>query len=254
MFFLSPIIFKNGGINMKTKLHFWGGLDTIGGNILEVRYEGSRVIFDFGKKYNPADTILTNAKGREKSRVADMLKLGILPKIDGIYSRANIVDCGLIPAEEDTFNTAIFISHLHLDHFGNIDAPAPSVPIYMSDDSKSLLLTLMEMGEPPFAHQEALRGMAYEVPVHIGDITVTCYQTDHDVHGCTAMLIETPEIKIAYSGDIRLHGPKPETTRHWIAEMNKKAVDYLLMEGTAFSRQIRTVNHQKKLCKFLKMT
>ena len=216
----------------QTKLHFWGGLDTIGGNILEVRYNNSRVIFDFGRAYDPSDTILTNAKGREASRVADMLKLGLLPKIDGIYSKKDVED--LIPAEEDTFETAIFISHLHLDHFGNVDAPAPSVPIYMSNDGKELLLTLMELGEPPFAHKEALRGMEYEKPVQIGDITVTCYLTDHDVHGSTAMLIETPEIKIAFSGDIRLHGPAPETTRHWMAEMRAKTVDYLLMEGTTF--------------------
>ena len=29
---------------------------------------------------------------------------------------------------------------------------------------------------------------------------------DHDAYGACGLLIETPEMKIAYSGDLRLHG------------------------------------------------
>ena len=215
-------------------MRFWSGLDTIGGNIVEICYGNDRVIFDFGRAYDPADTLLAKAKGRDGRRVADMLRLKMIPAMDGIYSREDLAadTLALVAAEDSDKNTAVFISHLHLDHMGAIDVLSPKIPVYMSADGAALYQALTAIGEGPFCH--TVRGFAYEEPVRIGDIAVTGYATDHDVFGSCALLVETPDKRIAFSGDIRMHGRRPELNRHWIAAMRAKTPDYLLMEGTAF--------------------
>ena len=223
---------------MKTTFRFWSGLNTIGGNIAEIRYGDDRVIFDFGRAYNPADTLLTNAQGREGRKVADMLRLGMIPAIDGLYAKADLTPvqgCKLIPAEDWAAagkNTAVFISHLHLDHMGAIDTIAPGVSVYMSAEGAALYEALMDIGEGPF--RRGVKSFDYEKPVQIGGITVTGYAIDHDVHGASAILVETPDMSIAHSGDIRMRGQRPELNHSWIKTMHDKNVDYLFMEGTAF--------------------
>jgi ribonuclease J len=220
----------------KTTFRFWGGLTTIGGNIVEIRHGDDRVIFDFGRAYNPADVLLDKAQGREGRRVADMLRLGMIPPIDGIYNRDDLKNMpDLLCAEEWTGQrkgtTAVFISHKHLDHMGAIDTLAWRIPVYMSSEGAALHEALMEIGEGP------IRGVfpfSYEVPIQIGAIKVTGYAIDHDVHGASAILVETPDLRIAHSGDIRMRGHRPGLNRSWIKKMREKKLDYLLMEGTSF--------------------
>ena len=219
----------------KTKMRFWSGLTTIGGNIVEICYGDDRVIFDFGRAYNPADVLIATAQGRDGCRVADMLKLKMIPAMDGIYSKMDLEKVvGVRPTayEDSKQNTAVFLSHLHLDHMGAIDVLAPALPVYMSADGAALYKELMKTGEGPFS--QAIHAFNYEEPVSIGAINVTGYATDHDVFGSTAILVETPDICIGFSGDIRMHGQRPELNRHWIQAMKAKSLDYLLMEGTAF--------------------
>jgi len=207
-------------VDAKTKFCLHSGLNTIGGNIAEIRYKGDRVLFDFGRAYNPADTLLTNAQGREGTKVNDMLRLGMIPAVDGLYDNS-------WPGV-----TAVFISHLHLDHMGAIDVIHPDVPVYMSRPGLELYNELQALGEGPF--RQNVLAFDYEVPVHIGEISVTGYEIDHDVLGASAILVETPDMKIAHSGDIRMRGQRPELNHKWINTMHNLNLDYLLMEGTSF--------------------
>jgi len=220
----------------QTKIKFWGGLSTIGGNIAEIRYGNDRVIFDFGNDYNPSDVIITNAKGRAESRVSDMLKLGRLAKIEGMYSETDLAKANidLLPAEKSEFNTGIFISHLHLDHIGSIDTIAKEIPFYMSVQSKRLLEQLMKIGEPPFKSLEEIKTFEIGEIVTVGQIKVTATPVDHDCHGSVSFLIETPDKKVCYSGDLRMHGQRPEVNYSWMEKMKAQNLDLLLMEATTY--------------------
>ncbi|MCL1997825.1 MAG: MBL fold metallo-hydrolase [Turicibacter sp.] len=214
---------------METKMRFWGGLRTIGGTVVEICYGGDRVIFDFGRAYNAADTIiadLQNIKKREKTRIKDMIRLGILPGLDGIYDKEHLEELPIEAAPGNT-NTAIFITHLHLDHMANIGLVSEKVPIFMSQEG-------LELHKELFPPVKSLRAFEYEESVQIGAIKVTGYAVDHDVRGASALLIETPDRKMAYSGDIRMHGLCVEKNDRWIRAMNEKKLDFLLMEGTMF--------------------
>lgn len=215
----------------KTQMKFWGGLNTIGGNIIEIRYGNDRIIFDFGRHYNPADVLLSK-NARPEKYVSDMLRLNILPKIDGIYKKQDISQIDILSVEESSYNTAVFISHLHLDHVASIDAI--HVPIYMSHDSKKMFEQLNKIDELPLKPSNEIKTFDYNDVIEIGEIKLTAYQNDHDIIGSCAFFVETPDLKIGYSGDFRMHGKNPHHNENWMKEMATKKLDYLLIEGTSF--------------------
>ncbi|WP_040977954.1 MBL fold metallo-hydrolase [Oceanobacillus jeddahense] len=233
----------------QTTITFWGGLNTIGGNIAEVAYGDARVIFDFGLVYDPGTSFIQNRQRRKNAYVSDLLKLGSIPPIDGIYAYSDIhTDYDYakqpLPYEESDKQTAVWISHLHLDHMGAMDAIASDIPIYMSKQSKELFEHLQEIGEGLNRSRE-MEGIEYQTPVQVGEITVIPYQTDHDAYGSMAMLIKTPDLTILYSGDIRMHGQHPEYNQKLIQSMQDIPIDILLMEGTAF-RPVQTEEDDDK--------
>ncbi|GAB2556597.1 MBL fold metallo-hydrolase [Gracilibacillus alcaliphilus] len=222
----------------QTTITFWGGLNTIGGNIAEITYGEARVIFDFGLVYDPGTSFVQNHKNRQQTYVSDLLKLGAIPPIDGIYAESDIQTDDFPAArplalEETDKQTAVFISHLHLDHMGAMDTIADAIPVYMSEQSKELFEHLQVIGEG-LTRPRQITGIEYQQAVQIGEITVTLYQTDHDAYGSAAMLIKTPDLNILYSGDIRMHGQHPEYNLALIQAMKDISIDILLMEGTAF--------------------
>lgn len=223
---------------MKTTIKFWGGLHTIGGNIAEVTYGTDRIIFDFGLVYDPASSII-DTKERKQSYVLDMLKLGAIPSIDGIYSRESLEGDNFSaakpqPQEDSSYQTAVFISHLHLDHMGAMDTLSAQIPIYMTEDSKQLYDALERVGEGLSLHKETI-GMSFGQTIEVGEIRVTPIPVDHDVIGAASFLIETPDLTIVNSGDLRMHGAHPEYTEDWLTFMATRDIDVLLIEGTTFN-------------------
>lgn len=231
---------------MKTNITFWGGLDTIGGNIAEITYGKDRIIFDFGLVYNPASSML-DAEGRDADTyVLDMLKLHAIPTIDGLYSEKDLtagpnyhIETPL-PKEQSELNTAVFISHLHLDHMGAMDTISADIPVYLTQGSYQLFRTLEQIGEGLTIHRE-YRSIGYKEKIEVGSISVTAYQVDHDVIGAASFLIETPDASILYSGDIRMHGAHPEHMEAWLDEMKQKDISLLLIEGTTFQQEANTL-------------
>ncbi|MFP7495270.1 MBL fold metallo-hydrolase [Terribacillus saccharophilus] len=222
---------------MKTTIKFWGGLRTIGGNIAEITYGKDRIIFDFGLVYDPANVII-DTQQRKQSYVLDMLKLDAIPAIDGIYSKEALTGTSFSmkkpqPEEESAYQTAVFISHLHLDHMGAIDTLSPQISIYMTKGSKQLYDALENIGEGLSVHKETI-GMSYGETIQIGEISVTPIQVDHDIVGASSFLIETPDATIVNSGDLRMHGANPEYTEDWLTNMAARNIDALLIEGTTF--------------------
>lgn len=229
--------------NSRTKIRFWSGLKTIGGTIVSVEYENSRVIFDFGLYYNPAENFSAAVKTRYNSLVEDYINLNKIPAINGIYSRKDLRNlANIVSAEEDERNTAVLISHLHLDHIGAMGLISASIPVFMTEDSLELYKAFEEVGEGVFGHRE-YSSLKYDEALTIADIKVTAVQLDHDIIGACGFFIETPDIKIVYSGDLRLHGKHSERTRDFARKAHSFAPNLLLMEGT----MINTEKHSKKV-------
>jgi ribonuclease J len=215
-----------------TKIRFWNGLKTIGGTIVSVEYENNRVIFDFGLSYNPAEEFSAMVKTRGHVMVEDYINLNKIPPIDGLYSRKDLRNLSnVISAEEDERNTAVLISHLHLDHIGAMGLVSPNIPVYLTEDSLKLYEALEEIGEG-VPGERSYSSIEYDKVLKVGVIKVTAVQLDHDVLGACSFFIETPDIKIVYSGDLRIHGRQPELTMDFVSKAHNFMPNLLLMEGT----------------------
>lgn len=228
-----------------TTIRFWGGLRSIGGTIVSIEYKGSRVIFDFGLAYNPATQIFDGqVKRREQSLLSDYIKLKMVPEMDGLYSKEDLKDHKDIkPAENSELQTAVIISHLHLDHIGAMGFLAPSIPVYMTRDSHRLYEALETIGEAVLGNKREYQACDYDQSFSIGEITITPLQLDHDILGACAFHIQSPDASFIYTGDLRLHGKYPERTDQFIEKVRGLNVDSLIMEGTT----LRSVEDKPEL-------
>lgn len=232
-----------------THVRFWAGLRSIGGTVVTVEHGEDRVVFDFGSTYRPLDQLLQLLREEDGNPAQIYLRMGVLPPIDGLYPAEAIKgmmsgralpalspgdESGLrppLPAETSGLRTAVFISHLHLDHMSLMGMIAPEVPVYMTEDSLKLFEALEHAGET-VPGSRTYSAVPYDQPATCGCIKVTPIRVDHDVPGACGYLIETPELRLFYTGDIRLHGKHPEWTLDMAKRIRDERVDCLVMEGT----------------------
>jgi hypothetical protein len=86
---------------MTAKLTFYGGVNEIGGNKILLQTEDGSVLLDFGRRMGEYSKFFSEfLVARSKNALRDMLRLGILPRIDGIYT-PTLVDTTLLFENED---------------------------------------------------------------------------------------------------------------------------------------------------------
>ncbi len=216
----------------KTKITFHNGLRTIGGTIIEIIYEDSHIFFDFGSEYNPAAPV-------QPTDLQSLLDLNLMPFVDNLFDKT--IDLKGYESKENTFkNTAVFLSHVHLDHSKVINYLDESIPLYALKGTQSLLNTLNINNDFLFArngeHKNNTRdviGLDDNESVNIGKIKVTLMPVDHDAYGSCGMKIETPDLTITYTGDIRIHGYRKQNSLDFCRENFE--TDVLIIEGVSVS-------------------
>ncbi|MCP9328849.1 MBL fold metallo-hydrolase [Liquorilactobacillus satsumensis] len=199
---------------MTTTVKFLNGLRTIGGNIVEICTENARVITDFGLVANTS--------------IADpdeMLAKHILPDIPELFGKK---------AHRKYQAEAIFITHLHLDHTAALAYLRSDIPVYVSRQTYHLYRSLAAQGMA-LALNINFQVFDYEEPVRVGDLTVTGYQSDHDVYGAAALLISDGRHFFGNSGDVRLNGPHRSHVDHWMHIFRQLKLDLFMLEGTSFT-------------------
>lgn len=210
----------------KTKITFYAGMRTIGGTYIEVRYENQRIIFDCG-------SIFDGTIEDENISLKEILDKELAPKINNFY------DKNIIKFEKINLSTAVFVSHVHLDHTKMINFIDSSIPIYTSEDTKKLLESLNVKGDFIYKNNNIdkitrdIIGVDYDNIIKVGKIEVKFIRVDHDAYGACGFIIKTPDLKISYTGDIRLHGYLKDETMNFIEE--SKNSDYLICEGVSVS-------------------
>lgn len=188
-----------------TEIHFYRGLRTIGGTVIEIATDSARCLFDFGSA--GLDAWQRPVNPRPDKRVYDALRTGALPAIDGIYDHTDLCDLPLDPYDEDAKRPVFFlISHVHIDHIGSLDYLDESIPVYMTRKSLRIYQTLCELGD--FEYRPHRNCVALDAGdwVTVGDIRFRALPVDHDIPGACGFEIVTPDGRIAYTGDFRLHG------------------------------------------------
>ena len=178
------------------------GTGQIGGNIIEVDTERTRLIFDAGANLPPLDD----------PKAIDPVE------IDGLT-------CG-----EPAFD-AVFISHHHNDHSGLIRRILPSVPVWAGRDTARILEVISDFtGGPEGRVQNFFEGGGNCQPNHIGDITVTPIGVDHSAYDAYMFLIQADGKNVLYTGDYRAAEEVPEEVQRLIGVAGM--LDVLITEGT----------------------
>ncbi len=216
-----------------TRVTFYRGTHGMG-IVIAVQYENDRIIFDFGAPFTPLAEIYDGyVKHRMEHRVTDTVMLGRIPEVPYVFAKKELFDYPLAAYEDRNLNTAVFICHLHLDHMSEMDIVHPDIPVYIHEEGLKLLEALDHIeGKTECRPYSALR---YHEPVHVGKITLTPYFSDHPCPGSCSFLIETPDSRICYSGDIRYHGTNAEKAYQEVEAMKEKPIDLLIIDSTTTS-------------------
>lgn len=218
----------------QTKIHFHNGVMSIGGTVIELVYQKSRIFFDFGTLYKPELEL-------ENENLATLIKHGLAPELNHVYDpRLSKED----PKENPFENEAIFISHAHLDHTRMINYSNPNIPMYAMKETVCLLNFLNLQGEfllpqaeIASSHTRKMIGLQDGELVEVGDIKVRALSVDHDTIGAMGLYIETPDLSIAYTGDYRFHGLRPELSERFARSV--EGADILITEGVSVSFEDR---------------
>ena len=218
----------------KTKITFHNGILTIGGTIIEIEYEDSHIFFDFGSEYDPKQKV-------QPSNLQELLDENLVPYLNNMYD-PEIELKGYKSSEDNFKNTAVFLSHVHLDHSKIVNYLNPSVPLYTLEGTKSLLNTLNINNDFLFplhknngSNTREILGLEDNEVIEVGKIKVKAMPVDHDAYGACGLLITTPDLVISYTGDIRLHGYRKQDTLNFCKESEN--CDVLLIEGVSVSFQ-----------------
>lgn len=153
------------------KITFYGGVEEIGGNKILVETENGSVLLDFGRRMGYThDYYAQFLQIRSKNALRDMIRLNILPKIDGIYS-PHLLDAkrlfteapreeqfpydeapdywtldGVIPYTAERHGVdAVFISHAHFDHIQDVSFLDPHIPVICTDKTRVLAKAITDV-------------------------------------------------------------------------------------------------------------
>jgi len=196
------------------------GTREIGGTLIELRGTNTRLLLDTGYPL----FLNGNPIGDEVAKLPpdELLKLGVLPPIDGLYQW-----------DKPGFD-GIIISHAHIDHYGLLKYAHPDIPVYLSAGTKTLIEVSQrfKICEPYPINANLFR--MYE-PFTIGDFTIKPYLMDHSAFDATAFEIKTEGKTVIYSGDFRGHGRKAACLDRFIKTVSKQA-DVLFTEGSMMAR------------------
>jgi len=243
-------------------LTLYGGVGRIGGNKVVLQDRGTKVLLDFGLDFSLNNIYYSWPffRPRASRGLHDYFELGLLPKVKGLY-RKDLQRRADLQAQDPEFSF-VAISHGHLDHVGCLPFVHESIPAGMGRITKEVLAAIsasrhdlesefIEVGLIPEGRlkareippsRQAKGYVQREVrPFVTGDI-ISCdgvdlepIHVDHSIPGAYGFIVYCSDATIAYTGDLRLHGTKPELTRDFVEAAARARPDLLITEGTNVS-------------------
>jgi len=225
------------------RLEYYGGQNEIGGNKILLSNDDTRLFLDFGSSFT-VEGAYFDVPFLQPSNLEDLLWVGAVPDMEGLYRNRGVKCqyddfgfCGTTGKQEKRSINAVLISHAHMDHIGYLGLLRPDIKLYGSSVSKTFLAQKREIWEDfklkydDTSFLELSEGQDFE----IGSAKIKHIGVDHSIPGASAFIIEMDGLKIGYTGDLRLHGRKPELTENFMRIAADSNLDYLLCEGTRIS-------------------
>jgi ribonuclease J len=236
-------------VRNRTSITFFGGVNEIGGNKILLQDDDTRVFLDFGLSFGRRgqyyEEFLTP---RSACGVGDFLEMGLIPKIEGIYREDLLAMCRL--KQEKQRIDGVFLSHVHADHANYVSLLREDIPVYLGETALLILSAAAESGarsleseiidfkKRPFADRKeepvkrTLKPFRTGKKVKVGSLEIEPMHVDHSIPGAYGFIIHTSRGAVVYTGDLRMHGTKPQMTNEFVERAEEAEPAALVVEGT----------------------
>lgn len=222
------------------KITVFGGAREIGGNQILVEGRETKILLDFGRNFTRESNYF-EAPYLSPRRGEQLHQLGILPPIEGIYPWDDREPCV----------SGILISHAHLDHMDYVRYVRKDIPIFVGEGTWKIISAREVTSLPPSDYRLAefrneLSDEPRECVYSCRSFSIQCFRTgrelsvgefrirpvhvDHSIPAAYGFVIDGPDGRIAYTGDIRFHGSKPNFSEDFLRAAENP--DVLITEGT----------------------
>lgn len=181
---------------MYIKIH--RGTSQIGGNIIEIGTQETRLIFDAGSNLPPLDKVEIDSI-----------------EIEGLTYGKPAFDW-------------VFISHHHNDHCGLLNRILPGIPIFAGKETKRILSVISDFTDTkmPLINFHFTNCQ----PIQLNDMRVTPIGVDHSAKDAYMFLIQADGKNVLYTGDYRAVEETTTEIKHLLGITGK--LDVLMTEGT----------------------
>ncbi len=243
------------------KLRFYGGVGTIGGNMIQVTAGKNSVLLDLGKSYDIYDKFFGMGYRNYPMELEDLILSSLLPRelIGNLF-----IDKREQKAKGESPVNAVFISHAHLDHSWFIPLVREDIPVYMN--RIAYLVYRATMGKPKQGRSVVDRNVAGGLPsflninllttkgkgletIELDDLKIYYGPVDHSVPGAYAYALERENHLLLYTGDFRLHGIFTEKARSIFDVLEDFRRDFeeliLITEGTNWGSEEPFLNEKQ---------
>ncbi|MEM3692083.1 MAG: MBL fold metallo-hydrolase, partial [Candidatus Korarchaeum sp.] len=196
------------------ELSILGGVNEIGGNRIMIRSRSGVLFFDYGKNFLKEEELFQ--------------KPFMQPTSEEDYLRARLISPMEIRSEDIK---GVFISHAHQDHWGYLSLLPRGSSVFVGRAAKVIIGAQVELGHSDELTMEFSTFRTGDV-IGAGDFSVVPVHVDHSVPGSYGFLIECCGRRVAYTGDLRMHGPRRDMTLDFIERASSEGVDLLITEAT----------------------
>ena len=142
------------------KLTFYGGVREIGGNKVLLEDDKGKLFLDFGYPYKKYRGFYEEyLKPRPGAGLLDLLVMGLLPKLEGIYrTDLESEDLWLQFRQAEHYRRlgdvdGILLTHAHLDHSGHIAFLKEDIPVYATATTAFITKAIQDSGRASFDQQ-----------------------------------------------------------------------------------------------------
>lgn len=175
------------------------GTRQIGGNLIEIGTDRTRLLFDVGTNLPPLDG----------------------PKTEDPFELEGLT-CG-----KPAFDW-VFLSHHHNDHCGLLGKLLPGIPLFAGEETKRILNVIADFTSQP--RPEINFGFRDGQTIQLDDVRVIPIGVNHSAKDAYMFLVQAEGQNVLYTGDFRTSEKAVSTVRKLLGAEQK--LDLLITEGT----------------------